>query len=155
MGFDLAILTFLLYIFNFFCTTTTPLVARRPASGKTKGTILISNQALTLSLYSGIILTTVIILFQQPLLQLMLGTNLMSSTSADASSFFVVRALEVRALFCISVLTCILRGYLDTTTPFYILIGANIFTLALDCVLIVKPFQFGPTGTAIITMTTK
>jgi putative MATE family efflux protein len=45
-----------------------------------------------------------------------------------------------------------LRGYLDTKTPIYILLAANIVNLALDIILI-PGFGLGPMGAAIATTT--
>jgi putative MATE family efflux protein len=60
--------------------------------------------------------------------------------------------LAAPAVLCISASTGILRGYLDTKTPIYILVFANLLNLALDFLLIAQA-GMGPMGAAIATTT--
>jgi len=69
-----------------------------------------------------------------------------------AMDFLTIRALAAPAVFCISASTGILRGYLDTKTPIYVLFLANIVNFGLDVVLIAI-FGLGPKGAAIATTT--
>ena len=149
MGSAAALLTFSFYLFNFFCTATTPLVASQRASGNPEKAIQTGGQALSLALASGALLTTVLLVFQQPLLQIM-GTT--PDTYSYASSFLALRALAAPAVLCISASTGVLRGYLDTKTPIYILVAANMVNLVLDVVLI-PGAGLGPLGAAIATTT--
>lgn len=152
MGSSAALLGFSFYLFNFFCTATTPLVASRRAAGNEAGAIAIGGQALSLSLLLGFIMTGVILVFEQPLLELM-GTGITGATANGyALSFLGIRAFAAPAVLCISASTGILRGYLDTKTPIYILIAANAINLILDVILI-PGMGLGPTGAAIATTT--
>jgi putative MATE family efflux protein len=152
MGSAAALLTFSFYLFNFLCTATTPLVASKRSAGFEKEALAVGGQALSLALGLGSILTVGLLLFSQPLLQLM-GTG---STGVDANTyatdFLTVRAFAAPAVFCISASTGVLRGYLDTKTPIVILVLANLVNLALDIILIAY-LHMGPTGAAIATTT--
>ena len=165
MGTAAALLSFSFYIFNFFCTATTPLVASQRAAGNEARAKQVGGQALSLALFAGTILTATLLLFQDPLLQIMgagagevvpsTGTSdvvsTSMSTSADyATSFLMVRALAAPAVLCISASTGVLRGYLDTTTPIYILFTANAVNFVLD-VILVAGAGMGPQGAAIAT----
>jgi putative MATE family efflux protein len=152
MGSAAALLTFSFYLFNFLCTATTPLVASRRASGNEQGALDVGGQALSLSLFMGFILTSVLIALSQPLLQVM-GTSMTGeAANSYATSFLMVRAFAAPAVLCISASTGVLRGYLDTTTPIYILVFANLINLALD-VLLIGQAGMGPMGAAIATTT--
>ena len=152
MGSAAALLTFSFYLFNFFCTATTPLVASRRAAGNEQGALDIGGQALSLSLFMGTVLAIVLLAFSQPLLQVM-GTSLTGEMANEyATSFLIVRAFAAPAVLCISASTGILRGYLDTKTPIYILFFANLVNVALD-VLLVAQGGMGPMGAAIATTT--
>lgn len=152
MGSAAALLTFSFYLFNFFCTATTPLVARQRAANNEAGALAVGGQALSLSLFSGFILASVLLIFSQPLLQVM-GTGITGeAANENAMAFLTVRALAAPAVLCISASTGILRGYLDTKTPIYILVFANIINLALD-VLLITQAGMGPMGAAIATTT--
>ena len=152
MGSAAALLTFSFFTFNFFCTATTPLVGARRSSGDEDGALQVGGQALSLSLAVGALVTGVLVVLSQPLLQIM-GTDI---TGPDANryamDFLIVRAFAAPAVLCMSAATGILRGYLDTKTPIYILAFANIINLALDVVLIAN-MGMGPMGAAIATTT--
>jgi putative MATE family efflux protein len=82
-----------------------------------------------------------------------MGTGI---TGAEANryalDFLTIRAFAAPAVLCISASTGVLRGYLDTTTPIYVLVFANIINLLLDVVLIAG-LEMGPMGAAIATTT--
>ena len=149
MGSASALLIFSFYIFNFLCTATTPLVASKRATNDESGAMAVGGQALSLAFGLGAILTIALILFRQPLLDLM-GTTTM--TNDYAMDFLMIRALSAPAVFIISASTGILRGYLDTKTPIYVLFLANIVNFGLDVVLITV-LGLGPKGAAIATTT--
>lgn len=152
MGSAAALLTFSFYLFNFLCTATTPLVASRRACGNEQGALDVGGQALSLSLLLGFILTAVLIALSQPLLQVM-GTSMTGEAANNyATSFLMVRAFAAPAVLCISASTGVLRGYLDTKTPIYILVFANLINVALD-VLLIGQAGMGPMGAAIATTT--
>ena len=152
MGSAAALLTFSFYIFNFLCTVTTPLVASKRSSGNEKEAIAVGGQALSLALGLGGILTASLLAFQGPLLQIM-GTGASGEeANGYAMSFLSIRALAAPAVFGISASTGVLRGYLDTKTPIYILVFANVINLLLDVALIVYA-HMGPAGAAIATTT--
>lgn len=152
MGSSAALLTFSFYIFNFFCTATTPLVGTRRSSGDEAGALQVGGQALSLSLFIGSIVTIVLLLLAQPLLQVM-GTDITGvQANKYAMDFLTVRAFAAPAVLCISASTGVLRGYLDTKTPIFILAFANIINLLLDIVLIAG-MDMGPMGAAIATTT--
>ena len=145
MGSATALLTFSFYIFNFLCTATTPLVASRRASGDEDGALAVGGQALSLALGLGTLLSITLVLLQEPLLEIMgAGGN------EYASSFLAIRALAAPAVFCISASTGILRGYLDTKTPIFVLFLANAINFGLDVALIAYA-DLGPMGAAIAT----
>jgi Na+-driven multidrug efflux pump len=147
MGSASALLTFSFYVFNFLCTATTPLVASKRASGDEAGALAVGGQAVSLALGLGTIISVALILLQGPLLGLMgAGGN------EYASDFLTIRALAAPAVFCISASTGILRGYLDTKTPIFVLFLANVLNFGLDVALITVA-RFGPKGAAIATTT--
>jgi putative MATE family efflux protein len=152
MGSASALLTFSFYLFNFLCTATTPLVARKRAEGDEIGARAVGGQALSLALVLGILLALTLTGFQQPLLRAM-GTGI---TGQDANRYAVqfmsVRALAAPAILSIEASTGVLRGYLDTKTPIVILVAANLLNLLLDVVLIAG-FGLGPLGAAVATTT--
>ena len=149
MGSASALLIFSFYIFNFLCTATTPLVASKRATNDESGAMAVGGQALSLAFGLGAILTIALILFRQPLLDLMGATTM---TNDYAMDFLMIRALSAPAVFIISASTGILRGYLDTKTPIYVLFLANIVNFGLDVVLITV-LGLGPKGAAIATTT--
>jgi len=152
MGSAAALLTFSFYIFNFLCTSTTPLVSQLRASNDIKGAINVGKQSLTLAIGLGILLAIVLTTFSQPLLYVM-GTG-QSGVNANqmALSFLHVRVWAAPAVFILSASTGILRGFLDTKTTFIVLLGGNIVNFILDVVLITG-MGLGPTGAAIATTT--
>ena len=152
MGSSAALLTFSFFTFNFFCTATTPLVGTRRSSGDEAGALQIGGQALSLSLVVGCLVTATLLLLAHPLLQIM-GTDITGvEASRYAMDFLTIRAFAAPAVLCISASTGVLRGYLDTTTPIYVLVFANILNLLLDVVLIAG-LDMGPMGAAIATTT--
>jgi putative MATE family efflux protein len=152
MGSATALLTFSFYIFNFLCTATTPLVASKRSSGKEEDAIAVGRQSLSLALALGAILAILLITFRSPLLDLM-GTAVSGvQATGYASDFLIIRALAAPAVFSISASTGILRGYLDTKTPIFVLLVANIVNFLLDVLLIVILGK-GPAGAALATTT--
>ena len=152
VGSSAAILTFSFYIFNFLCTATTPLVASQRASGDEEGALAVGGQALSLALVLGSTLSAGLVLLCQPLLNVM-GTGVTGpEANAYAASFLIIRAIAAPAVLAISAATGILRGYLDTKTPLYVLAAANIVNFGLDVILI-PGAGMGPTGAAIATTT--
>jgi putative MATE family efflux protein len=150
MGSAAALLRFSFYIFNFLCTATTPLISARRAAGDEKGAIEIGGQALSFAFVLGATVTVTLLTFKQPLLRIM-GTSI---TGEDANhyalAFLSVRALAAPAVLLMEASTGIMRGYLDTKTPIFVLFGANIVNLVLDVLLIVFA-GLGPMGAAIAT----
>jgi len=152
MGSSAALLTFSFFTFNFFCTATTPLVGTRRSSGDEAGALQVGGQALSLSLAVGSLVTVVLLVLAQPLLSVM-GTDVTGvEANRYAMDFLLTRAFAAPAVLCISAATGVLRGYLDTKTPIYILAVANIINLLLDVVLIAG-MDMGPMGAAIATTT--
>ena len=152
MGSATALLTFSFYIFNFLCTATTPLVASKRSAGKETEAVAVGGQALSLAFVLGTVLSISLIAFRYPLLNLM-GTSISGQEATGyAIDFLTIRAVAAPAVFSISASTGILRGYLDTKTPIYILLVANIVNFLLDVVLIVFA-GFGPAGAALATTT--
>jgi putative MATE family efflux protein len=152
MGSATALLTFSFYIFNFLCTATTPLVASKRAAGKESEALAVGGQALSLAFVLGTVLALSLVVFRQPLLNIM-GTSVSGPHANEyALDFMTIRAFAAPAVFSISASTGILRGYLDTKTPIVILLVANAVNLALDIALIAGA-KMGPTGAAIATTT--
>ena len=152
MGSAAALLTFSFYIFNFLCTSTTPLVSQLRASNDVKGAIDIGKQSLTLAILLGILLAITLSTFSQPLLYVMGTANSGINANQMALSFLHIRAWAAPAVFILSASTGILRGFLDTKTTFVVLLGGNIVNFALDVILI-PGMGLGPTGAAIATTT--
>ncbi len=152
VGSAAGLLTFSFYLFNFLTTVTTPLVSQRRAAGDQIGAINIGGQALSLALLLGVCLLVVLMTLSQPLLQIMGAGNIGIDAAEYATSFLQIRALAAPAVFLSSASTGILRGYLDTKTTFYILLGTNIINISLD-VLLIGFANLGPKGAAIATTT--
>jgi putative MATE family efflux protein len=152
MGSAAALLTFTFYLFNFLCTTTTPLVARQRSSGNEAQAITLGGQVLSLALLLGSLLTVLLWTLAQPLLHLMGTGNTGVEANHYATVFLAVRALAAPAVLCMEASTGILRGYLDTQTPIVVLVVANLVNLLLDIVLVVL-WGLGPMGAAIATTT--
>jgi putative MATE family efflux protein len=152
MGSAAALLTFSFYLFNFLTTASTPLISAKRSSGREAEALATGGQALSLAFILGGILSITLITFRQPLLTAM-GTSISGpEANAYGIDFLTMRAIAAPAVFCISASTGILRGYLDTKTPIYVLVLANLVNLALDIVLI-GYLGMGPAGAAIATTT--
>lgn len=152
MGSAAALLTFSFYIFNFLCTATTPLVSMARSQQDEEKASSVGGQALSLAAFMGITLCAILLVFQQPLLNIM-GTEYTGDlANSYADDFLRVRALAAPAVFLCSAATGILRGYLDTKTAIIVLAGANAVNLSLDVVLIAG-MGLGPLGAAIATTT--
>jgi putative MATE family efflux protein len=168
MGSAAALLTFSFYTFNFLCTATTPLIARKRAEAKaaaeqqqqnniskndaTTAPAILAGQALSLALSLGSILAVFLLVFRQPLL-LAMGTGQTGpGANQYAVTFLSIRALSAPAILCIEASVGILRGYLDTQTPTAVLLVANAVNLVLDVLFIVYG-GLGPMGAAIATTT--
>jgi putative MATE family efflux protein len=150
MGSAAALLSFSFYLGNFLCTATTPLVASTRAANQPDKARAVGGQALSLAALLGILVTTILLVFQQPLLRIM-GTSATGNVAnAYALQFLAIRALAAPAVLSMEASTGILRGYLDTRTPIFVLVAANLLNLLLDVVLIVF-FGLGPMGAAIAT----
>jgi putative MATE family efflux protein len=154
MGSAAALLTFTFYLFNFLCTTTTPLVALKRSSGNEKEAITLGGQVLSLSFILGFTLTILLLLGRQPLLLLMGTGNTGIEANSYAIDFLTIRAFAAPAVLCMEASTGVLRGYLDTKTPIYVLFLANTINLILDILLIVI-LGMGPKGAAIATTTSE
>jgi putative MATE family efflux protein len=127
-------------------------VGSRRSSGNEQEALEVGGQALSLSLAVGALVTIALVILSQPLLRVM-GTEVTGpEANRYATDFLIIRALAAPAVLCISASTGVLRGYLDTKTPIYILLAANIVNLALDIILI-PGFGLGPMGAAIATTT--
>ena len=152
MGSAAALLSFSFYLFNFLCMATTPLVSQRRAAGQEQEALNVGGQALSLALLLGVLLAGVLMTLSQPLLHIM-GTGRTGELANHyATDFLMVRALAAPAVLSVSASTGIFRGYLDTKTPIYILLAANIINFGLDVVLIANA-GMGPMGAAIATTT--
>ena len=152
VGSSAAILTFSFYVTNFLCTATTPLLSRARAAGDEDRAVAVGGQALSLAIVLGFTLTAGLIALSQPLLDIM-GTGVTGpDANAYAKSFLLIRAFAAPAVLSISAATGILRGYLDTKTPLYVLAAANLVNFGLDVILILGA-DLGPTGAAIATTT--
>ena len=128
----------------------TPLVGSKRAAGNEEGAIQTGGQALSLSIILGVSLTCFLLAYHKELLHIM-GTHIAGEeTEKYAIEFFNTRTLAAPAVLIISASTGILRGYLDTSTPIYILLFANVINLCLDFILIPR---YGPRGAAIATTT--
>ena len=154
MGSAAALLTFTFYLFNFLCTTTTPLVALKRSSGNDTEAITLGGQVLSLSFVFGFTLTIMLLLGRQPLLLLMGTGNTGIEANLYAIDFLTVRAFAAPAVLCMEASTGILRGYLDTKTPIYVLFLANAINFILDILLVVL-LGMGPKGAAIATTTSE
>ena len=128
----------------------TPLVGSKRGSGNENGAIQIGGQALSLSIILGTLLSCILLIYHKELLHVM-GTHIAGEEAERyAIDFLLVRALAAPAVLIISASTGILRGYLDTSTPIYILLFANVINLCIDFMLIPS---YGPRGAAIATTT--
>ncbi|KAL3942894.1 MAG: hypothetical protein SGARI_000116 [Bacillariaceae sp.] len=132
--------------------STTPLVASKRSSGKEQEAIAVGGQALSLALALGGILAAALIALRYPLLDLMGISVSGEEATGYAADFLIIRALAAPAVFSISASTGILRGYLDTKTPIFVLLVANVVNFLLDVALIVFA-GMGPAGAAIATTT--
>mmetsp|Transcript_15157 Transcript_15157/g.33085 ORF Transcript_15157/g.33085 Transcript_15157/m.33085 type:complete len:602 (+) Transcript_15157:159-1964(+) len=150
LGSAAALLVFSFYVFNFLATATAPLVANRRAANDEEGARLVGGQALSLALVLGTLLTSALLAYRHPLLEVM-GTGVTGpEADAYAQQFLVVRALAAPAVLLCSASNGIMRGYLDTKTPTLILLGSNVVNLMLDVVLVAN-LGMGPQGAGIAT----
>jgi len=152
VGAAASLLTFSFYLFNFLTVVTTPLVSQRRASNQENDAIGIGEQVLSLAIGLGLSLSFILFGFSHSLLSIMGVENLDVDANSYAISFLKIRSFAAPAIFLSSASTGILRGYLDTTTAFYILITANVINFSLD-VLLILGAGMGPAGAAIATTT--
>ena len=143
-----SLLTFAFYIFNFLCNATAPILSSVRASGEYTKVQEIGGQALSASLVLGVALTAILTIASKTLLQAM-GAD-MAGTAESAQQFLQLRALAAPAVLVATASIGIMRGCLDTVTPIYILLAANVLNLALDLVLILGA-DLGASGAAMAT----
>lgn len=150
LGSAAALLVFSFYVFNFLATATAPLVANRRASKDEVGASLVGGQALSLAIVLGTCLSIALLIYREPLLQVM-GTSV-TGPQADmyAQQFLTARALAAPAVLLCSASNGVMRGYLDTKTPTIILLGSNMVNLFLDVILVAN-LGLGPQGAGIAT----
>jgi len=162
-----ALLTFAFYLFNFLSISTTPLVSTKRASGDIEGAVETGGQSLSLAIVLGSILAIVLSLLSSECLGIIMGNDVLENVTNEGTATalggkqeafgYGLSFLSIRALAAPAVLICnssvgILRGFLDTKTPIFILLGANIINFSLDCFLI-PGLGMGSTGAAIATTT--
>lgn len=150
VGSAASLLTFSFYLFNFLCTVTTPLVSKKRAASDDIGATEIGGQALSLAIFLGVLLSTILVTYSHPLLLLMGTENTGVVATSYATSFLTIRAIAAPAIFISSASTGILRGYLDTKTAFVLIASANVINFVLDVILI-GMMHMGPSGAAIAT----
>ena len=148
MGAAVAVLSFGLYLCNFLCTATTPLVASAPDA---TAAARVGGQALSLALTLGMVGTVVVWAGRDVFIDQIMGVT-DPVARGYAVTFLTVRALAVPAVLTIEAATGILRGTLDTKTPVAVLVGANGVNFVLD-VLLIAVWGWGPLGAAIATTT--
>ena len=100
LGSAAALLVFSFYVFNFLATATAPLVANRRASRDEVGASLVGGQALSLAIVLGTCLSIVLLIYREPLLQVM-GTSV-TGPQADmyAQQFLKQHGRWQHRLYC-------------------------------------------------------
>jgi MATE family multidrug resistance protein len=133
LGVCSSVFNFAFFIFNFFATTTTPLVSRALAAGDRDQAFRTLGQAFTAALAIGLLSAGAIEAFAPTILGAM-GTS--ADAMGDAEGYLRVRALATPAVLLASVANGAFRGVQDTKTPLKILVAANVINFILDPLLI-------------------
>ncbi|CAM9260281.1 unnamed protein product [Chrysoparadoxa australica] len=149
LGLNAFIFSFSFYLFNFFATVPTPLVASSLAAGDQEAANRILGQLITLALGIGSLLMVVLEVGSSEFLSVM-GAN--ADTMGPAKAYLTTRALAAPAVLLISVGNGAFRGMLDTKTPLLLAIAANLINFILDPVLIFG-LDLGAQGAAAATVT--
>ena len=121
------------------------LLSRAAGAGNRKEVEKLSQQALLLSVLSGIVLGGVSVVLS-PHIPGWMGAD--PGIRADASRYFFIVSLPMVFRTASSVLGDALRAVQDTRTPMLISVAANLLNIALNYILI-YPMGMGVTGAAV------
>lgn len=144
LGIDTAIFTTTFVVFNFLTYGTTAEVARLVGAGHPRRATQHVVQAVILSVAFGILVTAVLLLATQPVLDVMGASG---AVVDPAATYLRVRALAAVPVLVVQASHGAFRGLSDTRTPLWVTIGANTVNAALSWLLIF-PAGLGVAGAA-------
>lgn len=144
LAIDVAIFGFVFAVFNFLAYATTPLVAGARGRGDLVGSGRVIQQAITLSVFLGVIVGTAVVLLARLLVELF-GPE--AAVVGPAVDYLRLRAVAIPALLIITAGHGAFRGMQDTRTPMWITIAVNGLNAVLDPVLMFGA-DLGLTGAA-------
>jgi putative MATE family efflux protein len=140
-----AVFGFVFVVFNFLAYVTTPMVARAEGAGDRERAGEIISSSLVLAIGLGVITTSVLILFAQPILRLLqTGPEVM----APALDYLRIKALAAPAVLVILAGHGSFRGLADTRIPLLITVAINVLNAVIDPILIFG-FDMGVSGAAL------
>jgi len=149
LGVNASIFSMAFVIFNFLAYGTTPRVGRALGEDDRDRAGRVVVQAIVLALLSGAAALALLQTLAGPILTAMGATGEMRG---PASTYLRIRALAGPAVLLISAGRGAFRGYQDTRTPMFVILGLNLVNLSLDPLLIFG-FGWGLAGAAIATAT--
>lgn len=138
------LLTVAFGLFNFLAYATTATVARRVGAGDERGAAAHGVAGVWLALGLGVSLTVVGLLVSGPAVELMGASD---NIAPYARTYLRISLLGAPLVLVALAGTGYLRGLQDTRTPLFIALGANLFNLGLELVL-VYGLELGIAGSA-------
>jgi putative MATE family efflux protein len=133
LGVNAALFAMTFIVFNFLAYGTTPRVGNALGRGDRKAAGRAVIQALSLAVIAGAVAVALLEAFAEPLLSLMGATG---ELREPALTYLRIRALAGPAVLLISAGRGAFRGYLDTRTSMFVIMGLNLINLVLDPILI-------------------
>lgn len=147
LGINASLFAFTFVVFNFLAYGTTPRVGRAYGAGDLDSAGRAVVQALTLAVVAGAAALALLELFAPALLGLMGATG---ELREPALAYLRIRALAGPAVLIITAGRGAFRGFQDTRTPLFVIIGMNLVNLILDPLLIFGA-GWGLVGAAVAT----
>ncbi|HEX2176916.1 MAG TPA: MATE family efflux transporter [Nocardioidaceae bacterium] len=133
LGVAAALLQTLLGVFVFLAYGTTSSVARRLGAGDRRGALSQGLDGIWLALGLGAVMTVVGVGLAGPLVAMF---DPAPAITPYALTYLRVSALGLPAMFAVLAATGVLRGLLDTRTPLYVMVGANLVNIGLNLLLV-------------------
>lgn len=137
LGINVSLFAMAFLVFNFLAYGTTPRVSHHLGRGAREEAGRVVMQAIALALVAGLVATSFLLVFADPILRLMGARD---GLYEPAMSYLRIRALAGPAVLLVTAAHGAFRGYQDLRTPLLVTLGINLINLVLDPIFI---FGFG------------
>ena len=148
LGVDAAIFGLAFFAFNFLAYGVTPLVSQALGRGDEDQAGRVIANGLIAATGLGILVVVVLEAAAGPILDLMGASD---DLGREAMGYLRIRAAAAPAVLIITLGHGAFRGFADTKTPFYVIVGLNVINLVLDPILIFG-LDWGLSGAAVATL---